>query len=257
MTAGGQGAGNYGAAHPVQQSFAIQRSNLTVTAANASVIFGQPFPSFSVSYSGFVNGDGPTALGGSLAFTAPPAASVPGTYPITPSGLTSTNYSITYVAGTLTISSPGLVALDPGARGSLSTSGNACLAVSGQIYVDSNNAHAITTGQGCGHIGAAVISATGIGYVGGIGSKCCSSPATKKLSAPVPDPMAALTLPAYSGGAWHMPGGSTLSPGNYNGSTHMYSPGVYAGGIEALRQYTSWTSARNLRPGWGRTVDLR
>ncbi len=60
------------------------------------------------SYSGFVNGDSPANL------TTPPAlsttggaASLPGTYPITVSGASSPNYTITSVAGTLTVN-PGL-----------------------------------------------------------------------------------------------------------------------------------------------------
>src|SRR5207244_3365721 len=53
---------------------------------------------------GFVLGQGPNALGGSLTFLAAAAdESVPGTYAVTPGGLTAADYQITYAAGTLTV----------------------------------------------------------------------------------------------------------------------------------------------------------
>ncbi|MCI0462329.1 MAG: hypothetical protein L0Z62_35705 [Gemmataceae bacterium] len=51
-----------------------------------------------------LNGDTPDALGGSLTFSTPATADSPvGAYAITPSGLTSSDYDITYVSGTLTV----------------------------------------------------------------------------------------------------------------------------------------------------------
>jgi hypothetical protein len=51
-----------------------------------------------------VAGDDPSALGGALAFgTTAGTASPVGLYPISVSGLTSTNYAITFVGGTLKI----------------------------------------------------------------------------------------------------------------------------------------------------------
>jgi len=48
--------------------------------------------------------DTPASLGGALVFTTPATPSSPaGAYNITPSGQTSTNYAITYVDGTLTV----------------------------------------------------------------------------------------------------------------------------------------------------------
>jgi hypothetical protein len=85
-------------------SLTVNKAPLTVTAVSTSKILGAPNPSFTVTYSGFVNGDGPSALGGTLNFsTAATAASPIGSYSITPSGLTSTNYTITFVNGTLSI----------------------------------------------------------------------------------------------------------------------------------------------------------
>jgi hypothetical protein len=77
---------------------------LTVTAADAYKVYGQANPAFAVSYSGFVNGDGPGSLGSTLSFTTPASAASPvGSYAITPAGLTSTNYAITFADGTLTV----------------------------------------------------------------------------------------------------------------------------------------------------------
>jgi hypothetical protein len=67
-------------------------------------IAGEANPTFTVSYNGFVLGEGPSVLGGTLWFsTTATASSPPGTYAITPGGLTSSNYTITFVSGTLTV----------------------------------------------------------------------------------------------------------------------------------------------------------
>jgi hypothetical protein len=77
---------------------------LTITALPAGKFAGQPNPAFSLSYTGFVLGQGPAVLSGSISFnTAAKTASAPGSYPIIPGGLWSPNYAIKYVAGTLRI----------------------------------------------------------------------------------------------------------------------------------------------------------
>jgi MBG domain (YGX type) len=82
----------------------ITPAPLTITANNVTRIYGQPNSAFTVSYGGFVNGDTAGSLGGTLSFSTPATASSPvGTYSITPSGLTSTNYAITFVNGSLTV----------------------------------------------------------------------------------------------------------------------------------------------------------
>jgi hypothetical protein len=77
---------------------------LTVRADDASKPYGAPLPAFTARFEGFVLGDTPALLGGSLAFaTTATVASHVGRYPITPSGLTSPDYSITFSDGHLTI----------------------------------------------------------------------------------------------------------------------------------------------------------
>jgi hypothetical protein len=57
-----------------------------------------------VSYAGFVNGEGPSVLGGSLIYGGSSQGAVDaGSYTISVSSLTSKNYQITYLDGTLTI----------------------------------------------------------------------------------------------------------------------------------------------------------
>jgi hypothetical protein len=117
----GSGVGAYtiaatrGALSAANYTFAFGNGTLTVTPAiltitvnNASKAYGQPNPSFNVAYAGFVNGDGPSALGGSLAFdTSATATSSVGSYSVAPTGVASTNYSINFVNGVLTIEPKG------------------------------------------------------------------------------------------------------------------------------------------------------
>ena len=91
----------------------VLKADLTVTADNKSKIYGDVLPAFTASYLGFVLGEDESVLGGTLAFTtlATQSSSVGG-YAVTPLGLTSTNYAITFVDGTLTIT-PAPVAIAP------------------------------------------------------------------------------------------------------------------------------------------------
>ena len=82
----------------------INPALLTITADNKSKKLGDPNPAFTASYSGFVNGEGTSVLGGTLNFTTNvPNPEQVGAWEITPSGLTSSNYTIGFLKGTLTI----------------------------------------------------------------------------------------------------------------------------------------------------------
>ncbi len=89
----------------------VAKAALTVTADNKSKFFGDPLPAFTASYSGFVFGDTATTPGvirGALVFsTTATAASPVGTYPVTPGGISASNYTITFVPGQLTVLSRG------------------------------------------------------------------------------------------------------------------------------------------------------
>lgn len=71
---------------------------LTVTANNVSRVWGQPNPTLSGTVTGLVNGDTDVATYTTTATINSPA----GTYPITPA-LVDSNYDITLVPGTLTV----------------------------------------------------------------------------------------------------------------------------------------------------------
>jgi hypothetical protein len=78
---------------------------LTITAPNVPRQYGQTNPPLNnVTYSGFVNGDTPSVLSGTLSCVSPAtSASAIGAYPIMCSGLTSSNYTIKYAPGVLTV----------------------------------------------------------------------------------------------------------------------------------------------------------
>jgi hypothetical protein len=83
---------------------------LTITANNQSKAYGAALPGLTVSYSGFVNGDTAASLTTAPTVTTTgTASSAVGTYPITASGAADANYTISYVAGTLTVSAVTLV----------------------------------------------------------------------------------------------------------------------------------------------------
>ena len=85
----------------------VSPAPLTVTADDASRLAGKANSAFAATYTGLVLGQAPGALAGSLAFQTPAdASSSSGRYPITPGGLHSTNYTINYAGGTLTVTPP-------------------------------------------------------------------------------------------------------------------------------------------------------
>jgi hypothetical protein len=89
---------------PASVSIDVGPALLTATANSATKVFGAPLPAFSAGYSGFVNGDTVSDLAGTLTLsTTGTPASPAGTYNITPGGLSSADYDITFAPGTLTI----------------------------------------------------------------------------------------------------------------------------------------------------------
>ncbi|MBV9517984.1 MAG: hypothetical protein JO068_07665, partial [Hyphomicrobiales bacterium] len=98
----GNGGGNY-AITIVNATGTITPAPLTITANNATQVFGTPDPVFSASFGPFPAGLGPSALSGTLSFTANTAGSTPGSFQIIPGGLSSPNFDITFVPGTLLV----------------------------------------------------------------------------------------------------------------------------------------------------------
>ena len=112
------GDATHAASSGTSAGITIAKKTLTVTADPATKVYGDANPTFSASYSGFVLGDTPAALGGTLTLsTAATAASPVGSYAITPSGLTSANYAFSYVPGTLAVTpAPLTITADDQAR---------------------------------------------------------------------------------------------------------------------------------------------
>ncbi len=104
ITASQAGNSSYNAATSVSRDVDATKATITVTADNKSKTQGSANPGLTASYSGFVNNETTGNLDemASLVTTATPGSAV-GTYPITPSGAVASNYSFSYVNGTLTV----------------------------------------------------------------------------------------------------------------------------------------------------------
>ena len=103
ITASGATAPNYTITY-TSGTMTVDKATLTVTANNQTMPLGGPLPVFTVSYTGFVNGDGASSLTTqSTATTTATASSPAGAYLVVPSGGSSPNYTFTYVDGTLSI----------------------------------------------------------------------------------------------------------------------------------------------------------
>ena len=88
----------------VSVQYTINKADLTVTANPATITYGDTASDKGVTYSGFVNGENESVLGGELTyiFSYTPGMDK-GLYIITPEGKTSGNYDITFTPGTLTV----------------------------------------------------------------------------------------------------------------------------------------------------------
>ena len=82
----------------------VLRASLTIAAANTNKLYGAAVPPLRAGFSGFVNGDTTNQLGSQpVPATAATTSSPVGAYSITSSGASSSNYTINYVGGTLTV----------------------------------------------------------------------------------------------------------------------------------------------------------
>ena len=83
----------------------VLQAPLTVTANNQNKVYGGADPKLSYTVTGtFYYGDGPSVVSGVTLSTTTGAAATAGTHTITATGGTATNYAITDVPGTLTVS---------------------------------------------------------------------------------------------------------------------------------------------------------
>jgi hypothetical protein len=104
ITLSGQTAPNYTITY-VDGTLSVTPAPLLVTADNNSRAYGQTNPIFTATIAGFVNAEDTNVLTGDLIFTTAAETNSPiGNYSIEPSGLSATNYSLTFSNGTLTVS---------------------------------------------------------------------------------------------------------------------------------------------------------
>lgn len=111
----------------VRRHISISKASLNIIAEDKAKLTGEADPVFTARYEGFVNGDDINKLAGTLQFTT--QANGAGSL-IIPSGLTSNNYAITFVNGTLSEGSTafaninkiyGDAPFNPGARSQTGT----------------------------------------------------------------------------------------------------------------------------------------
>jgi 6-phosphogluconolactonase (cycloisomerase 2 family) len=84
----------------------ITKAPLTIAADSVTVVLNNTARVFTATFTGLVLGQDPTALTGTLSCTA--AVNTVGAHPITCSGVSSTNYTITFVSGTATVDYAGV-----------------------------------------------------------------------------------------------------------------------------------------------------
>jgi gliding motility-associated-like protein len=104
-TGGTFAAGNYNISYQAG-TLTITPAVITVTADNATRNYGEANPVFTVTYTGFVNGDSEAQLSQLPVITSAAVNTArPGQYPITASGASALNYSFIYVDGVLSVNS--------------------------------------------------------------------------------------------------------------------------------------------------------
>ena len=108
ITCSGATSTNYAISY-VAGTLTVTTATLTVTANDKTKTYGAANPTLTHTTTGFVNGDNAGDLTGSITCSTPADGTSPvGAYPITCAGATSTNYAISYVDGTLTITTATL-----------------------------------------------------------------------------------------------------------------------------------------------------
>ena len=108
MWASNTGTANY-QPYGTNQTLTVNQALLAVTASNVSRPFGQTNPPLVFSIGGFKNGESTNVLTVQPAISTTATTNSPaGTYPITVSGGTASNYTFTYANATLTVTAAAL-----------------------------------------------------------------------------------------------------------------------------------------------------
>ena len=130
LTPGGLTSGNYAIIY-AGSNLTVGPAGLTISANPASKTYdGQVYAGGNgVAYNGFVPGETPSVLGGTLGYTgSSQGAKDVGSYGLTPGGLTSGNYAIIFAGSNLTVGPAGLtISANPASKtydGQLYAGGN-------------------------------------------------------------------------------------------------------------------------------------
>lgn len=155
----------------LEQSFEIARIPLTVTAKNATIVYGDEPSNAGVVFSGFSGLDNEKSLNGSLIYSYDyKQYGDVGEYTITPSGLTADNYEIEFVAGKLSVE-PKAVSI---------AWGQSSIAYNGAAQVPTATAEGLVNSDKCGLTvaGAATDAGKYTATVTGLNNKNYKLPAT-------------------------------------------------------------------------------
>jgi gliding motility-associated-like protein len=140
----GAAATNYSIIY-VNGSLNVTPAALTITANNQTKVYGAANPALTVAYSGFITGDDATKLTTlPIVNTSATAASPVGSYTLTPSGAVTSNYTITYATGSLTVTPAALnlvVANQTRTYGAV----NPAFTISGTGFANGDNLASLTT----------------------------------------------------------------------------------------------------------------
>src|SRR5262249_39068721 len=153
--------------------------------------------------SGFVLGEGVSVLGGTLSVSTPAVpASAPGSYPLTPSGLTATDYNLSFINGTLTITAAPL-----------SASGQNLAVMAGAPYsrvvptlsnadpFGGPSSYTATITWGDGHVSVGTISDSGGGHFSVSGSNTYAAANTYAIQVLIQHKLGYTTSPTTGGTA--------------------------------------------------------
>jgi hypothetical protein len=103
----------------------VNKAPLTITASNGTMTAGGTVPTIAASYSGFLNGDVASSLSTQpTCSTTATSSSAAGSYASSCSGAVSSNYTVTYVNGTVTVNSPSPTITSPTSGSPLSVPNN-------------------------------------------------------------------------------------------------------------------------------------
>ncbi|WP_198315817.1 MBG domain-containing protein [Chitinophaga tropicalis] len=211
----------------------IKKKSLTISADDKNKVFGTANPILSATYTGFTGTDNETVLNTPVVLTITADINSPvGTYPIRAGGATSQNYDISFVDGTLTITSSNQHIDFEALEDKLSTDGTFTLtatATSGLpvIYTSSNSAIArIVNGNQVEilHAGTVIITASQDGNV----NYTAATPVSQQLTI-LDNPLPVIVIESNKGSSISKGETVLLTAGGANTYQWLAANGIVSG----------------------------